>query len=72
MTTITDIRAERAARRPGILRIVREVLGEWRLYNRTLDELRSLNDRELADLGIARSDIQRIALETVYGSADRV
>lgn len=38
-----------------------------RVYNQTLTELRSLNDRELADLGIARSMITEIAREAAYG-----
>jgi uncharacterized protein YjiS (DUF1127 family) len=33
----------------------------WRLYNRTVTELESLSNRDLADLGIARCDIPRIA-----------
>ncbi|HTV35040.1 MAG TPA: DUF1127 domain-containing protein [Xanthobacteraceae bacterium] len=33
----------------------------WREYGTTVRELSSLNDRELADLGITRSDIPRIA-----------
>ena len=33
----------------------------WRRYRRTLNELRGLNDRELADLGIGRGDIRSIA-----------
>lgn len=32
-------------------------------YRRTLNELRVLTDRDLADLGIARADIRRIAQE---------
>ena len=38
-----------------------------RVYNQTLTELRSLNDRELADLGIAQSMITEIAREAAYG-----
>jgi uncharacterized protein YjiS (DUF1127 family) len=34
------------------------------LYLSTLSELRALSDRELADLGIPRAHIRRIALET--------
>ncbi|WP_083095895.1 DUF1127 domain-containing protein [Pseudophaeobacter leonis] len=34
------------------------------LYLSTLSELRGLSDRELADLGIPRAHIRRIALET--------
>jgi uncharacterized protein YjiS (DUF1127 family) len=37
----------------------------WRLYNRTIAELESLSNRDLADLGIARSDIPRIARSAV-------
>jgi uncharacterized protein YjiS (DUF1127 family) len=35
----------------------------WQRYKRTVSELESLTDRDLADLGIARSDIQRLARE---------
>ena len=34
---------------------------EWHRYNQSLRELQSLGDRELADIGISRSDIQRVA-----------
>ena len=33
----------------------------WREYRRTVNELSLLSNRELADLGIARGDIRRIA-----------
>lgn len=33
----------------------------WRRYRRTLHELQGLNDRELADLGIGRGDLRRVA-----------
>lgn len=35
----------------------------WRRYNRTVSELESLTNRDLADLGLSRSDIPRIARE---------
>jgi uncharacterized protein YjiS (DUF1127 family) len=35
----------------------------WKRYNRTLHELSSLSNRELADLGIMRADIARVARE---------
>ena len=38
-------------------------LRAWRRYNVSLRELNSLDDRELADIGITRSDIPRIAWE---------
>jgi uncharacterized protein YjiS (DUF1127 family) len=34
---------------------------EWKRYNRSLNELLRLGDRELADIGISRSDIPRVA-----------
>lgn len=33
------------------------------VYRRTLNELGALNNRELADLGLSRSGIRRVALE---------
>ena len=42
------------------LAIVRFVQS-WKDYNSTLRELNHLSDRELADVGISRSDIPRIA-----------
>ncbi len=38
-----------------------------RVYQRTFAELNGLSDRELADLGIARSNLRNIALEAAYG-----
>ena len=35
----------------------------WRQYGAAARELLSLNDREVADLGISRSDIPHIARE---------
>lgn len=37
----------------------------WKRYSRTVAELQSLNSRELADLGISRVDIPRLAREAV-------
>lgn len=39
------------------------VYRQWRRYNQSLRELNRLNDRELADLGISRGDIPRVAWE---------
>lgn len=35
----------------------------WKRYSRTMQELQSLSNRELADLGISRVDIPRLARE---------
>ena len=54
---------------PG-LPVIYEIAIRWRsrarrraLYRRTVRELESCSDRELADLSIARADIPRIAAE---------
>ncbi|HVY58975.1 MAG TPA: DUF1127 domain-containing protein [Xanthobacteraceae bacterium] len=39
----------------------------WRRYDQSLRELSRLGDRELADIGISRSDIHRIAWENARG-----
>jgi uncharacterized protein YjiS (DUF1127 family) len=39
----------------------------WKRYNASLRELSQLGDRELADIGITRSDIPRIAWDTAKG-----
>ena len=39
------------------------VYRQWRSYNRSLRELNRLGDRELADIGITRGDIPRVAWE---------
>jgi uncharacterized protein YjiS (DUF1127 family) len=44
------------------LAIVRFVQA-WKTYNASLRELGQLSDRELADVGISRSDIPRVAWE---------
>jgi uncharacterized protein YjiS (DUF1127 family) len=37
------------------------VYRQWRRYNQSLRELNRLGDRELADIGISRGDIPRVA-----------
>jgi len=41
----------------SIVRFIRE----YRRYNQSLSELSRLGDRELADIGLSRSDIPRVA-----------
>ena len=51
-----------------LLNNLRDRRQRYKLYRATLNELRTLSDRELADLGIARSSIQAIAMEAAYGN----
>jgi uncharacterized protein YjiS (DUF1127 family) len=39
---------------------------EWKRYNQSLSELSRLGDRELADIGISRSDIPRVAWNAAH------
>jgi uncharacterized protein YjiS (DUF1127 family) len=38
----------------------------WKRYNRSIAELSNLGDRELADIGLSRSDIQRVAWKAAH------
>jgi uncharacterized protein YjiS (DUF1127 family) len=52
--------------------IARQAAGDfaaWRLYRRTLSELRDLSARERADLGLDGSMLRQAAFEAVYGKA---
>jgi uncharacterized protein YjiS (DUF1127 family) len=42
------------------------MIREWKRYNRSVAELNRLGDRELADIGISRSDIQRVAWSAAH------
>lgn len=48
---------------------LRDAWSRYRLYTRTLNELNALSTRELADIGISRSMITRLAYEAAYGKA---
>lgn len=39
-----------------------------KVYTTTVAELSALTDRDLADLGLGRSEIKRIAIEAAYGN----
>ncbi len=41
-------------------------LHQWKRYNQSLNELSRLGDRELADIGISRSDIPRLAWNAAH------
>ena len=46
---------------------MKTALQRRKLYNQTVRELSALSSRDLADLGISRSMITRLALEAAYG-----
>jgi uncharacterized protein YjiS (DUF1127 family) len=43
-----------------------DFIRRWRCYSLTMSELSNLSNRELADLGLTRSDIPRIAREAAW------
>jgi uncharacterized protein YjiS (DUF1127 family) len=57
----------RVERRTTMLVAIINFLQSWRRYNASLNELNQLGDRELADIGISRSDIPRVAWDSAQG-----
>ncbi len=51
----------------GFVKDLRVALDRRAVYNRTIRELRALSNRDLADLGLSREMITRVALEAAYG-----
>ena len=51
----------------GIIESLRDRLARRKVYMTTHDELSALSNRDLADLGIARSEIKYLAHEAAYG-----
>ncbi|MDO9526769.1 MAG: DUF1127 domain-containing protein [Gemmobacter sp.] len=51
----------------GIVARFKDALHRRSVYTRTIRELSGLTTRELADLGLNRSMITRVALEAAYG-----
>jgi uncharacterized protein YjiS (DUF1127 family) len=45
--------------------VLKTRISTWKRYNRTVSELNSLSNRELADLGIMRADIPQLARQAV-------
>ena len=40
---------------------IRKTFKKWAAYQQTVRELTALDNRQLSDLGISRTDIQRVA-----------
>ena len=53
-----------ADRMRSILTALKTRRQQNRLYRQTMHELSRLSNRELADLGLSRYDIHRVAMET--------
>lgn len=48
------------------LRAIKRGFQDYKRYRQTVSELSALSNRDLADLGISRADIERVAAESVY------
>ncbi|WP_040615572.1 DUF1127 domain-containing protein [Oceanicola granulosus] len=72
MAHFTDTRAgyntgSLRTRLTGLVNEYRERQAKYNVYRRTVTELSSLTDRDLADLGVHRSQIRGLAHEAAYG-----
>jgi uncharacterized protein YjiS (DUF1127 family) len=53
-------------KRPIMFANLVRIIREWKRYNQSMTELSRLGDRELADIGISRSDIPRVAWTSAH------
>jgi uncharacterized protein YjiS (DUF1127 family) len=61
---IVGVHRHRKGSRLMIITLVLKKLRKWLDYQATVRELEGLDDRDLSDLGIGRSDIRSIARES--------
>lgn len=69
MSTFNEVNTYRASvsnRFSGFIGGFSARFAQYRTYRRTLDELESLTDRELSDLGISRHSLRSIAYRAAY------
>ena len=53
-------------RKAGFIGGLTQRFERYKTYRRTLDELESLSDRDLADLGVSRLTLRSIAYKAAY------
>jgi len=53
-------------KRPTMFANIVRMIREWKRYNQSMIELSRLGERELADIGISRSDIPRVAWTSAH------
>lgn len=66
ITDTTRLETASKSAAAGFIGGLSQRFARYRTYRRTVDELESLNDRELSDLGIHRSMIRGIAYRAAY------
>ncbi len=50
----------------GWIARIRKSMADYRIYRQTMEELQSLSDRELNDLGLSRTVLRDVARQAVY------
>jgi len=65
-TTQTHAASPILGRIAGTFTDLMERRAKYRVYRQTLNELSELSGRDLADLGISRSNIKSVAYEAAY------
>ena len=50
----------------GWISRIRKAIADYKLYRQTMEELESLSDRELNDLGLSRAALRDVARQAVY------
>ncbi|SLN26308.1 hypothetical protein PSA7680_01148 [Pseudoruegeria aquimaris] len=65
-SNITTTNAGAFDRIQAAFRALSERVAQYKVYRATINELQELSNRELADLGISRSMIKRLAYEAAY------
>jgi uncharacterized protein YjiS (DUF1127 family) len=64
-TNRKSVRSEIERKDKHMFEALKTRISTWKRYSRTVAELRALSNRELSDLGIVRSEIERVAREAV-------
>ena len=62
----SKVRAANGSRIGSFINGVSARFAQYRTYRKTLEELQSLTDRELSDLGISRHSVRAIAYRAAY------
>lgn len=63
---VSNVRPAAGNRIGGFFNGLSARIAQYRTYRTTLDELQSLSDRELSDLGISRHSLHAIAYRAAY------
>ena len=66
ITTNPPVQAGLNKRFQAALKSLTARYAQYRVYRETMNELQGLSNRELADLGLSRSEIRRVAYHAAY------